>query len=304
MSGFSAGALAAVLSLCGVEPQAAHDVAFELANDAGVFTNPLGLAFKWGRLVEAWLQRLLPEDAAERCNGAAGIVMTIFTPRPRVARATSFATRDELISCLMASTHIPWFMNGCFTRPVVSSSLGDAYGTATVHAADGGCLEFVGRETPLSLMTHGSPADSVSVLLDPLADAQFMAACSANGWSMLKPYGCDEFIRYGRAYVEAHAAAGGGGVFAPLARRLKLDARRGADALPRRRPQPRGTRPGAAVSVESPPLVHRRSSLMRAGRSGMRYYVLKAFMPLVLLVLLLALAPFVVARWSSAMSFS
>ena len=223
MSGFSAGALASALSRCSVDPIECHRLAWELAEGAGVFRNPLGLAFKWGRLVDAWLRALLPEDAAERCSGVVTIVLTIFSPRPHVARAASYVTRDELISCLMASTHIPWFMDGGFTRRVHTSGLRGGHGPTTVRAADGGCLEFFGLETPLSLMTHGQAAGTLNVVLDPLHDSEFMAACSANGWSMLKPYGTDEFIEYGRAFVEARAALGASGELAPLASRLRPD---------------------------------------------------------------------------------
>lgn len=89
-TGFSAGALAAVLSRCGVDPTAAHEVAFTLATEAGVFRNPLGLCCKWGNLVEAWLRALLPEDAAERCDRTAVVVLTQLTPVPRVARLDRF----------------------------------------------------------------------------------------------------------------------------------------------------------------------------------------------------------------------
>ena len=315
LPGFSAGALAAVLSVCEVDPDEAHRVAFDLAEGANVFRNPLGLAFKWGRLVEAWLRSLLPEDAASRCDGAATIVLTAFAPWPRVARARRFSSREQLISCLMASTHIPYFMDGKFARSLPRDDLQlDGTNTSTssaagrgssrcasvaekpiVRAADGGFLEFFGRTTSHDLLTGfkaagasssstDDAATTTAILLDPLRDASFMAACNAHGWSMLKPYGTEHFITYGRDYVRSQLAMGLAGELAPLIKQGRL--------LERLSPSPP---PAPAPAAEEgfllpPPLLRRRSSILRAGRAGMKAYAIKA-----IVLLVLALAPLVAA---------
>ena len=61
---------------CAVDPAQAHAVAFRLADEAHVFTNPLGLCGTWGRLVHAWLDELLPADAAARCSSGCRVVVT------------------------------------------------------------------------------------------------------------------------------------------------------------------------------------------------------------------------------------
>ena len=242
LSGISAGALAATLSLCKVDPLEAHRVAFALADAAGVFRNPLGLAFKWGRLVESWLRTLLPEDAGRRCDGAAAIVMTAFAPWPRATCVARFDSREQLIACLMASTHIPWFMDGRFGRRLEGGALleaGDEPDDERPHeapvcasrrakpvlVADGGILEFFGVQSQHSLLTHGTSHDASTLVLDPLRDDAFMAACAEHGWSMLKPDGADQFIAYGRAFVERHAALGATGQLKPLEGRLRSAAR-------------------------------------------------------------------------------
>ena len=241
LSGISAGALAATLSLCKVDPLEAHRVAFTLADDAGVFRNPLGLAFKWGRLVESWLRTLLPEDAGRRCDGAAAIVMTAFAPWPRAECVTRFDSREQLIACLMASTHIPFFMDGRFGRRLEGGALLEAderddeqpheapvrasRRAKPVLVADGGILEFFGVRSQHSLLTHGTPRDASTLVLDPMRDDVFMAACAEHGWSMLKPEGADQFIAYGRAFVERHAALGAAGQLKPLEGRLRSEAR-------------------------------------------------------------------------------
>lgn len=221
-SGFSAGALAAVLSRCGVDPLEAHRVAFTLADDAGVFTNPLGLAFNWGRLVDEWLRTLLPEEAAMSCDGCASVVVTKLTPLPRIARIVRHCNRDQLISCLLASAHIPYFMDGKFSRTLPAEAIGGAaalpsHCSPSLRAVDGGLLEFIGLVSAQQILSHGAPPGSPPIALSAEADADFQAACAAHGWHMLNPNGTDHFIEYGARYVEAQAALGAAGRLAPLA---------------------------------------------------------------------------------------
>lgn len=213
------------MSRCNVDPQEAHRIAFQLADDAHVFTNPLGLACKWGRLVEAWLRKLLPEDAAARCDGASVVIFTRLTPMPHVARVSHFSSREELISSLMGSTHIPFFMDGCFSRMLRGKHEGEV-----VRAVDGGFLEFFGLATAQQLLSYGAPADSPAVVLDATRDAAFGAACCAHNWSMLKPIGTEHFIEYGARYVEEQAALGSAGELAPLVPYLRRDTPGGSAA--------------------------------------------------------------------------
>lgn len=230
MPGYSAGALAAVLSRCAVDPELAHRCAFKLADDAGVFSNPLGLACTWGRLVYAWLDELLPENAHQVCSGVAAVVLTRLTPWPRVATAQHFDSRDDLIASLMASTHIPFFMDGRFSRSLADGrcAASSTKGAAAISAVDGGFLEFFGVATAEQLLTHGARVGlrreqppPPAILLDALRDASFTAAMRAHGWSMLNPVGTEHFMEYGAAYVEEQAALGTSGCLAPLDARLR-----------------------------------------------------------------------------------
>ena len=265
MPGYSAGALAAGLSRCGVEPVKAHDVAFKLADDAGVFTNPLGLACKWGRLVYAWLDELLPANAHNLCDGLAAVVLTKLTPLPRVATTKRFGTRDDLIFSLMASTHIPFFMDGCFTRTLpdttttcTTTTVPAAASPGTIRVVDGGFLEFLGLATPESLLTHGctqQQRQQTKVVLDALRDPTFTAACKKHGWSALKPVGTEHFLEYGALYVEEQAALGAHGALAPLDARLRVP--RAKVAASSRRARQRADEKDIAVSVSVlMPLVH------------------------------------------------
>jgi len=113
LSGASAGALAVVFGQANIDPAVAYTEAFRLADEAGCLSNPIGLCGKWGRLVYAWLEALLPEDAAMRCSGRCRVAVTrLRLPLPQADGIGTFAKRSDLISALMASTHIPFFMDG------------------------------------------------------------------------------------------------------------------------------------------------------------------------------------------------
>jgi hypothetical protein len=230
-TGYSSGALAAVLSRCGVDVSNAYQVAMRLAHAADVFNNPLGLCGKWGNMVEDWLRLILPEDAHERCSGTTGILVTTLTPLLHPERVANFRSREHLIGCLMASTHIPFFMDGRLTRTLSVSR--DRASARSYRAVDGGFLEFLGLKSPKALFrgsrgrlraAAAAAADEHLVLLDPFKDGAFVSACSAHGWSMLRPDGVIEFIEYGAHFVEEQARLGPRGCFAslaPLARRTR-----------------------------------------------------------------------------------
>ena len=224
LSGASAGALACVFGQCRVDPGAAHRVAFALADEAGCLRNPLGLCGKWGRLVHAWLDELLPDDAADRCSGRCRLVVTRFAPLPQPAGLTAFARRDELINALMASTHIPFFMDG---RPTSRHVRG---------AADGGVLAWLGLTSSLALLCPEASDRPAAIVIDHKRDAPFRAACRARGWSALSTRGTEEFASFGAEWVRREAGRGADGHLAPLApyRRPYVRALGGAVAAPPR----------------------------------------------------------------------
>lgn len=116
-AGTSAGALCAALTLCEVDPYTAVTTAHRLAEEKGLYTRKGGLFGVWGVTIRQWLEELLPEDAAHRCgNGILYVQVTVwkgwFTGGLRVKRISTFETRTALIDTLMASIHIPYFLDG------------------------------------------------------------------------------------------------------------------------------------------------------------------------------------------------
>ncbi|KAK9859302.1 hypothetical protein WJX84_000662 [Apatococcus fuscideae] len=108
--GASAGALVATLAACSVDSETALQCAYRLALENDLFERPLGLAGIWGKLIVAWLDELLPPDAADICRGRLQLIVTN-VPSFRQAYISEYASKDDLIQANMASVHIPFFLD-------------------------------------------------------------------------------------------------------------------------------------------------------------------------------------------------
>jgi hypothetical protein len=116
-AGASGGALLAALARCGVDAEAITESAYRLSLEHGVWERPLGLVGVWGRIIEAWLDELLPDDAAARCNGGGLQVVVTRLPRFEQVPVEQFADKRDVLDAVMASAHVPFFLDGRAARP-------------------------------------------------------------------------------------------------------------------------------------------------------------------------------------------
>ena len=75
----------------------------------------IGLYGIWGGVIRQWLDELLPEDAAQRCEGRVELLVTtlcpgrlaptVELPKMRVLAVSDFADRAALIDANLASVH-------------------------------------------------------------------------------------------------------------------------------------------------------------------------------------------------------
>jgi hypothetical protein len=108
--GASASGLLATLTACGVEPRKAVEGANQIANEAGIWDRTLGLLGIWGRLVETWLDRLLPQDAAQQCSGRVCLLMSQMSMRGfRHAYVDECGLPPSRMSCYAALSTIHVF---------------------------------------------------------------------------------------------------------------------------------------------------------------------------------------------------
>eukprot|EP00911_Craspedida_sp_UC1_P000746 UC1_evm1s571 len=62
------------------------------------------------------LNDLLPADAALRCSNRVAVAVTDLEPRLGVRLVREFSSREDLIEALVASSHVPGYLDGKFAR--------------------------------------------------------------------------------------------------------------------------------------------------------------------------------------------
>eukprot|EP00469_Lotharella_globosa_P012881 CAMPEP_0167779026 /NCGR_PEP_ID=MMETSP0111_2-20121227/4582_1 /TAXON_ID=91324 /ORGANISM="Lotharella globosa, Strain CCCM811" /LENGTH=345 /DNA_ID=CAMNT_0007669399 /DNA_START=23 /DNA_END=1059 /DNA_ORIENTATION=- len=109
LHGGSAGAVLSTFIASGVDLNHAVRVSYDIGMEARVWDkwNHFGL---FGPLIRQWLEILLPPDAHIRCTNRIRILLTR-VPGFRQQYVSQFASREELIDAVMASVHVPFFLN-------------------------------------------------------------------------------------------------------------------------------------------------------------------------------------------------
>jgi predicted patatin/cPLA2 family phospholipase len=106
--GASAGALTAVLMVCKIDAEKALECALRICDEHKVRERWLMFVGIWGEIVKEWLEELLPENAADLCSDKVYILISSLLGKHVVS---SFRSKQDLIECLLASTHIPFLMD-------------------------------------------------------------------------------------------------------------------------------------------------------------------------------------------------
>jgi hypothetical protein len=226
MWGSSAGGLAGVLAASGVTAETALSRAAALADEFGIARRPLGLAGVWGALVRRWLDELLPDDVAERCNACGVRVAVTQVPSFKTAALGEFTDKADVVDACLASCHIPFFMDG---RPWAACRGG-------LRCVDGSLLFILlgrtdglvppppppprsrdsGGDSSKSSSGHESGSISLSsspsavVVLDPWRDTGLRRAWSWRAClELLSAAGARRLVGLGRDYAKRLDAAGG-----------------------------------------------------------------------------------------------
>lgn len=159
-AGSSAGALCGALALCDVPPRRAVLLAHSMATQEKLYDRATGLAGVWGAVIRAWLEELLPDNAAELCTEALAVHVTLWRGWKDglgIHRQKRFEDRDRLIDALMASVHIPWFLDGRMWASLQVDSTGKR-----LIAMDGSLLRFL----PVRNL-FGVSSDALDVTTEP-----------------------------------------------------------------------------------------------------------------------------------------
>jgi hypothetical protein len=110
--GTSAGALTAALLKTESNFELAAQQAISLAYANDIWNARFGLAGIWGDMVEEWLDILLPEELTDDMKRNIHLSVTPSNLLRKPIALSGFQNKSSLIRACMASTHIPFFMNG------------------------------------------------------------------------------------------------------------------------------------------------------------------------------------------------
>lgn len=112
--GYSSGAIVAAL-VCSLQSSLCFDTimlrALETKQQVGV---KIG---KFHRIIEHFLDMLLPEDAHIRCSGKCSIILCDPTKLFYSKIINSWDSRKDLINCIVASTYIPFLVGNNIVDP-------------------------------------------------------------------------------------------------------------------------------------------------------------------------------------------
>eukprot|EP00197_Chlamydomonas_leiostraca_P004486 CAMPEP_0202860012 /NCGR_PEP_ID=MMETSP1391-20130828/1896_1 /ASSEMBLY_ACC=CAM_ASM_000867 /TAXON_ID=1034604 /ORGANISM="Chlamydomonas leiostraca, Strain SAG 11-49" /LENGTH=525 /DNA_ID=CAMNT_0049539131 /DNA_START=249 /DNA_END=1826 /DNA_ORIENTATION=+ len=108
MAGASAGSLAIATYACGLDVDKATQALFAFAADC----RSNGTRGRLGGLLRDFLHAYLPPDAHERCRDLTYVAVTRVFPVWQPEAVHRFRDKDDLVSALITSCHIPFYANG------------------------------------------------------------------------------------------------------------------------------------------------------------------------------------------------
>jgi hypothetical protein len=147
--GASAGSVSCVMAACDVDMHTAMQLNFDLPSKSDGYTH--------GQLIEMWLHQMLPSDCHITCSGRVNISITTITmsflPLHRIV-VNTFSSKQDLIDACMASCHIPFFIDGNFSRTFHGHMCVDGSFLFLLHNTPWSGPEIDGNQRALLLYYH------------------------------------------------------------------------------------------------------------------------------------------------------
>lgn len=128
VAGSSAGALIAAVNASGLGTEEVFLACKELVRDCRVG----GTRYRLREVLRRFLDELLPDDIHIRASGKTYVGITQITPVIRSSLVNTFESKEDLISALLTSSHVPLFME----RSIVTNFRGKV-------CVDGGFTKFL-----------------------------------------------------------------------------------------------------------------------------------------------------------------
>jgi hypothetical protein len=152
MYGASAGSIASVLAACNVDMKFAMTESFRLPKKTKGVTHAY--------LIELWLQKILPQNCHELCsNGKVNISVTTITltfmPLHRKV-ISNFSSKQDLIDACLTSSHIPFFLDGNFSRTFHGECCVDGSFLFFLHNVPWSKKELLNGSQKALMLFHGN----------------------------------------------------------------------------------------------------------------------------------------------------
>eukprot|EP01031_Cornospumella_fuschlensis_P030008 gene30008-36243_t len=192
--GASAGSIAASLLLSNASFYDAAKLAIRQTEERDLWNSQLGLAGVWGPMVRDFLNDLIPLNLT---HSELSRINICITPRSLIRGTkvvSNFSDKADLVDAVMASVHIPVFMDG----RLWSNYQGKKY-------IDGSFWSFVlRRKSTLPRALRHVKKDKV-LHVDFHRDRKFVASLkSSNMVKLIKPDGLYEMMDFGYEYMRNH----------------------------------------------------------------------------------------------------
>ena len=224
--GTSAGSLSATMLLVNSNFDDAAEFAISQCVREKLFEKPTGLAFRWGTIIEEWLQAMIDEKYCDPATLSRLIITatSMKTLRPWVEKKQTFLSgfkdKNELINANMCSVHIPFFLDRkLYTKYYHEREENQVKGRDYSRFIDGSFWPFMGRsatDVPRSLVRGCEEEDGVLLpheiytCGDWKADQTFSARIEGDTsfLSLVTPEGLYDMMKSGYEHQRGEHEAG------------------------------------------------------------------------------------------------
>jgi hypothetical protein len=187
--GASAGSITATMLLTNADSAQGAKFAEKLAYDYEIFSRDKGLYGIWGELLREWLDEVIKDDSS--LDSLKNLYISI-TPSLGMSKlVTGFEGKADLIEAIMASCHVPMFLDG---KPFASYK-GEA-------VLDGSFWYFVTKNRFTGLpFPENIPTEEV-LWVDYGDDEEFMNSINGNFLGLITPEAMYEMIEAGYNHMK------------------------------------------------------------------------------------------------------
>lgn len=163
--------------------------AINIANEWGVYDRKTGLAGVWGSMLRQWLEDAIPKSVKGADLDNLHIALTPTFRPPKVT--SEILGRSDLIDAIMASCHVPVFLDG---RPFTEYK-----GESVI---DGSFWYFMTKDRYTGLPFPENVSPSNVFWVDYVDDEDFMQSISGNFLELITPDDLFDMVEHGYNFMK------------------------------------------------------------------------------------------------------